>query len=161
MASPTSVAAIRSRQGIIFGPHKMLAAGAAMTAFAVNTDLIYKIAFFHMLKFGQQRYLIKQLSGQEKTGNQTRPAGLVRGAQPFARIAMEIFEKQGIIPEMGIFLKKRLVTVYRAVPICISGEKRDYAVCQFFGNLIQRKQIARSGRIFNPKVISVVIMKPL
>jgi hypothetical protein len=33
----------------------MLAAGAAMAAFAENPDLIYEVAFFQFILFGQQR----------------------------------------------------------------------------------------------------------
>jgi hypothetical protein len=33
----------------------MFASGAPMAAFAKNPDLIYEIAFFHFILFGQQR----------------------------------------------------------------------------------------------------------
>ena len=55
MRAAAAITPVGAGQRIVFGAHKMFDTGAAMAAPAKNPDLIYKIAFFHWMKFGRQR----------------------------------------------------------------------------------------------------------
>jgi hypothetical protein len=48
MASPAAVAAVGTRLRVELGPHEMAAAGATMARAAEDSDLVYKIGFFHL-----------------------------------------------------------------------------------------------------------------
>src|SRR5450432_980929 len=55
MTSSSAVATIRSREGIILRSHEMFTSSSAMATLTKNTDLVYKIAFFHFVLLGLQR----------------------------------------------------------------------------------------------------------
>ena len=58
---------------------------------------------------------------------ETGPAGLVARSQSLARVSMEEFVEQYMVPEVWIFLEEAVIGVYRAPSVCIRQEERREA----------------------------------
>ena len=58
----------------------------------------------------------------DHVGDQRAPAGLMRGAQPAAGVAVEVFVEQDVVLEVRIGLELVVVAEDRAPPVLVAPE---------------------------------------
>lgn len=97
----------------------------------------------------------------QQLGYQAGPAGLVTGAEPGARVAVEILEKQHIIAPKRIVLQQLVVAPHRASSGAVAHKDTGQAPRQLVGDLGEGQIYARPGRAFDSKIVAVVMKKLL
>ena len=78
-------------------------------------------------------------------GNQACPAGLVGSTQTLSGIAMEIFKKLDMIPEIRIILKKSLIPDRSAGFPFIPGKQGNHPFRKSRSNFFERVTDFRNG----------------
>src|SRR5215471_5090084 len=94
----------------------------------------------------------------DHVGDQGAPAGLVRGAEPAAGVAVVVFVEQDVVLEMRIGLHLLVTAEDGAASLVVAPEDVDEASAQFVGNLLQRCLAAGADRTFDPKLVAVEIV---
>jgi hypothetical protein len=93
--------------------------------------------------------------------HQSGPARLVRCADAPAGVAVEIFMKQDVVPEVGVAVQLRVVSQSRTKAALIAQENAREAAGQFIRHLVDRQEVARAGRTLDLEIIAVVVVKLL
>src|SRR5262245_3905283 len=104
----------------------------------------------------RSKRLVMQLG--DHVGDQRAPAGLVRGAEPLAGVAVVVFVEQDAVPEMRIGLHLLVVAEDRAPALLVAPEDVDQAAAQVVGDVLQRQHAARADR---PLELQAVAAAPL
>src|ERR1700676_2385362 len=81
--------------------------------------------------------------------DQSGPSGLVRGADPGAVVAVEVFVEEEQIAEASIGLKLRRRTVEGPASVRSAREDADQALRKIARNFPERRHVPRAGREFN------------
>ncbi len=63
--------------------------------------------------------------------------------------------------KVWVGLQHGIVTMYRPVSLIIFLEKFYHSLGKIIRDLPQGEQISRTGRMFNFKIIAIVVMKPI
>src|ERR1017187_9116023 len=71
-------------------------------------------------------------------GDEGGPAGLMRGAEAFASVAVEKFVKEQIVAPVRVVLKLFLRTVNGPLSILISHEQRDQTIGKAIRHFFER-----------------------
>jgi hypothetical protein len=88
--------------------------------------------------------------------DEPRPAGLVRGAQSGAVVAVEVLVEQDEVAPVRVGLELLRAAVDRAAPVAIDEERGDQTAGQFAGNLGQRHSLPRPGGALDRELVAVV-----
>ena len=94
------------------------------------------------------------LAGIEQQRDEPGPAGLVRGAEAAARVAVEIFVEQQAVAKVGILPLPGRFAEIGAPPGAVFEEKFLQAAGQLQGDFFERQELSRSRRAFDAKVVA-------
>src|SRR6266513_1013279 len=93
--------------------------------------------------------------------NQARPARLVVGPYAAAGVAVEIFVKQKVIPEMRILLHFFVLTEKRPVSCAVPQEDPAEPAPEFRGHLVNAHEFPGASRALHPEVVAIVVVELL
>src|SRR5262245_16688378 len=85
----------------------------------------------------------------------------MRGAKAAARVAVEVLVEKKVVAKMRVALEALVVTGDWAHAIRVAQKQPRQAAAQLVCYLVDGDVAARSGRTFDLKVVSVVVMKLL
>ncbi len=72
----------------------------------------------------------------KQLGDQARPAGLVRGAEATAGVAMKVLVKMNVVAKVRIVLKPGIVTARDAPAIPVAEKQPRQAAFQLHGHVV-------------------------
>src|SRR5918995_3958106 len=82
----------------------------------------------------------------QQLGDRAGPAGLVRGADAAAVVAVEVFVEQHVVPEVRIVLQFRMRAERRAPAVLVAQENATETTRERLGDLLDRDEVAGPGR---------------
>src|SRR5258708_30696015 len=88
-------------------------------------------------------------------GDQSTPAGLVRGAQAAPVVAVEIFVEEYVVLEVRIGLHLVIGAEDGTSSLLIAAKDIDLAAAPLISDLFQRQHLCGSDRAFYPAIITV------
>src|SRR6516165_5839496 len=94
-------------------------------------------------------------------GNRTGPAGLVRGADAAAIVAMEVFVEQQVVAEVRIALQLRVVAEDCPPTLLVAQEQPTQSTRQLLRHLFNGDEVAGTAWAFDLEVVAVVVMELL
>ena len=83
---------------------------------------------------------VSRMTRLEQLRNEASPAGLMRRAQATARVAVEIFVEEQVVPEMRVARLLRVAFQCRAFAILVLQEQTFKPPPEFVGNFVQRHE---------------------
>src|ERR1700752_497665 len=102
-----------------------------------------------------------RVARHQELGDQARPSGLVRGADPTAVVAMEVFVEEDMVAKVWIGLQPRMITVTGASACPVQEKNAIEPQRKLIGDLVERQEGSRARGAFDFEVITVVVMKLL
>src|SRR6516164_428724 len=100
-------------------------------------------------------------AGLQQQRNQTGPAGLVRGAEAAAGVAVKIFIEQHIVAEANILLLDPRIPEHRAATLLVAQKDPAQTLRQLVGHLSEMHQPARPDRAFDLEIVAVITVEPM
>src|SRR5436190_744051 len=85
----------------------------------------------------------------QEFGHEARPAGLVRGADTAAVVAVEVFVEPEIVAEVRIGLQLELLAEYGPPPLGVAEKDPRQPAREFGGDLVERQHVARARGTFD------------
>jgi hypothetical protein len=92
-----------------------------------NSERVGRRSRWHQGSFGAR---VKQL------GDQARPAGLMRGSEATASVAMKVLVKKNVVAKVWIMLEPVIVTARGASALRVDEEQSRQAAFQLDGHVV-------------------------
>ena len=94
----------------------------------------------------------------DQLGDHPGPAGLVTGAEPFARVAVEILVELDEVAPVWVGIETFAVAVHRAPTLRVARKEADEPSREFHRHLPQRHLLARTRRAFDLEVLAQIVV---
>src|SRR5579884_360140 len=95
----------------------------------------------------------------DQVGDEAGPAGLVRRAEPRARVAVEVLVEEDRVPPSGILLQQAVPAEDGAPAVVAPQEERDQPPLELVGDRGQRHRAAGARRALDaPRVAEVAVV---
>ena len=89
------------------------------------------------------------MAAADHVGDQAGPAGLVRGAEPGAVVAVEVLAEDQVVPPGRVVLQPLGAAEAGPPAVRAAGEDRDQPVLQVGGDLVERQLLPGPGRVLD------------
>src|SRR5258708_4346073 len=96
------------------------------------------------------------MAADDQIGDESGPARLMRCAQAFARIAVEVLVEEQLIVPAWIVLKPGGIAEGGTVALVVVEEQREQATAELPRHLIEGEELPRARRTFDAEVITEV-----
>ncbi len=94
------------------------------------------------------------VAAADHVGDQAGPAGLVRGAEGRAVVAVEVLAEDQVVPPGGIGLQQPGPAEARPPAVGTASEDGDEPVLQIGGDLVQGQLLAGPGRVLDGELVA-------
>src|SRR2546429_9418087 len=111
--------------------------------------------------FGLTRANLGGVTRHEELRHQPGPAGLVRGTDTAAGVAVEVLIEEDVIPVVRVGVSALIEAVDRPASVPICKEQPSQTAGDLLGDLVEGRDVPRDRRAFDPGVITVVGMELL
>src|SRR5258708_11944603 len=94
------------------------------------------------------------MAADDQIGDESGPARLMRCAQAFARIAVEVLVEEQLIVPAWIVLKPGVIAEGGTVALVVVEEQREQAAAEFPRHRVEGEEPPRARRTFDAELIA-------
>src|SRR5437879_4249770 len=106
-------------------------------------------------------YLLQSTGLSDEFGDERGPAGLVRGTQTLAGVAVEVLRERDLFAPVAVVVEQGDASVGWPPTFRVRNEERDQAPRQLGGYFPQVHGATRPGGALDGECVAEIVMEPL